>query len=453
MENVPWRQDAAFLEGRTDALRRKKWWLRVGWPVGALGAATLAAIALTINGIVLIWIYNTFKFEHGVAEVFAGDCHGSETINTWVHLGINAVSTMLLSGSNYCMQILSAPTRKEVDKAHAKQKWLDIGVPSVRNLKSVAWSKILMWWLLGLSSIPLHLMYNSVFFSTLATNEYKLVFANETFVEGGPNSAYDKKRFKRIEDIQAQVKTWDRLENAACINAYATEFLSTRRDLVVVVVDDEVTENASVKRVEDYLFDFNQDFPGEFDPYGWICDSNDGITLYGFTQKENEREYHCSAKVSKVKANANRWRFDKWDIEYCLSEPVETKCSLNFSLPIIVVVMTCNVGKALIMFYVAFRVRDKPLITVGDAINSFLSDNDPSTAGMCLANKESIKAAAEPITYCENPRDFTYENPYLRWKWEKLSLNWEPGPTVYKSSVKRWSKATSSSRWWSCMVL
>lgn len=153
--------------------------------MGALGAATMATTALTINGIVLIWTFRKFEFENGVAEVFAGDCHRSETINTWVHLAINAVSTMLLSGSNYCMQILSAPTRKEVDKAHAKQKWLDIGVPSVRNLTNVAWSKILMWWLLGLSSIPLHLMYNSVFFSTIATNEYDVFFVTEAFVEGG----------------------------------------------------------------------------------------------------------------------------------------------------------------------------------------------------------------------------------------------------------------------------
>lgn len=57
------------------------------------------------------------------------------------------------------MQCLSAPTRKEVDKAHAKGKWLDIGVPSVRNLTNIAKPRVGMWLGLGLTSLPLHLMW------------------------------------------------------------------------------------------------------------------------------------------------------------------------------------------------------------------------------------------------------------------------------------------------------
>jgi hypothetical protein len=68
------------------------------------------------------------------------------------------LSTVLLSGSNYCMQCLSAPSREEVNAAHAKGKWLDIGIPSVHNLKSISMKKVGLWWCLGLSSVPLHLM-------------------------------------------------------------------------------------------------------------------------------------------------------------------------------------------------------------------------------------------------------------------------------------------------------
>lgn len=57
------------------------------------------------------------------------------------------------------MQCLSAPTREEVDEAHAKGKWLDIGVSSVRNLTSIPKSRLGMWVGLGLTSLPLHLMW------------------------------------------------------------------------------------------------------------------------------------------------------------------------------------------------------------------------------------------------------------------------------------------------------
>lgn len=78
-------------------------------------------------------------------------------IKTGLHLLINALSTILLNSSNYCMQCFSAPTRKELDKAHSKGKWLDTGVMSTRNLRHIATKRVVLWWLLGVSSLPLHL--------------------------------------------------------------------------------------------------------------------------------------------------------------------------------------------------------------------------------------------------------------------------------------------------------
>jgi len=35
-------------------------------------------------------------------------------MNTWAHLAINMVSTGLLAGSNFCMQVLVTPTRADI---------------------------------------------------------------------------------------------------------------------------------------------------------------------------------------------------------------------------------------------------------------------------------------------------------------------------------------------------
>lgn len=79
-------------------------------------------------------------------------------MNSYLHFAINLLSTILLSSSNYCMQCLSAPTRKEVNTAHAKGVWLDIGIPSMRNLRYIDRRRVILWGLLGLSSLPLHLL-------------------------------------------------------------------------------------------------------------------------------------------------------------------------------------------------------------------------------------------------------------------------------------------------------
>lgn len=93
----------------------------------------------------------------------------------WLHICINILSTLLLSASNceynpksFCtsglqaadtMQVISSPTRSEVDKAHQASRWLDIGVPGIRNLISITKTRVVWWALLAISSIPLHLLY------------------------------------------------------------------------------------------------------------------------------------------------------------------------------------------------------------------------------------------------------------------------------------------------------
>lgn len=130
-------------------------WLQ-GWRSGAIffGAGTF--ISLFINVFLAIWTHRLS--DDGIAVLTTTNCETVASYNTWIHAGVNAMSTLLLSGSNYCMQCLSAPTRNEVQKAHSKGIWLDIGVSSVRNLRYIAVHKIWLWGLLILSSIPLHLM-------------------------------------------------------------------------------------------------------------------------------------------------------------------------------------------------------------------------------------------------------------------------------------------------------
>ncbi len=130
-----------------------------GWRVGAAIAVLTAFVALIINVSVGIWaLKHPGRGSSLLVQLFQGDCKKVASMNTWTHLAINCLSTALLSGSNYCMQCALAPTRDDINRAHKHSKWLDIGVPSVHNLGSVGAGRAALWWALGLSSIPLHLM-------------------------------------------------------------------------------------------------------------------------------------------------------------------------------------------------------------------------------------------------------------------------------------------------------
>lgn len=127
-----------------------------GWRFGVLNFATWASVVFLINFIVTIW--GSVAHRESQSVLSEGDCHDVKTLNSGIHILINILSTILLSGSNYCMQCLSAPTRGEIDKEHAAQRWLDIGVPSLRNLRRISRRRLILWLLLGLTSLPLHLL-------------------------------------------------------------------------------------------------------------------------------------------------------------------------------------------------------------------------------------------------------------------------------------------------------
>lgn len=120
----------------------------------------MSTIVLGVNiTILVIGAKRGRGFEHGFSVPLTGMADEMAWWSSAIHILINALSTLLLAASNYTMQVLSSPTRKDVDKAHAKNEHLDIGVLSVRNLGRIPRRRLLLFIIMGLSSIPIHLLY------------------------------------------------------------------------------------------------------------------------------------------------------------------------------------------------------------------------------------------------------------------------------------------------------
>ena len=159
-----------------------------GWHTGVLACASSVVIVLFIN--VGLTIYATrnpeYEMERGIRTLYSGSCDKSRTIGLWLHLVINALSTLLLSGSNYTQQCLASPTRSEIDAAHASRRWMDIGVPSIRNLFRIKAERRLLWIAIGLTSIPLHLLYvyNLFLLESRLIGSFQVQLCSVYFVSG-----------------------------------------------------------------------------------------------------------------------------------------------------------------------------------------------------------------------------------------------------------------------------
>jgi hypothetical protein len=129
-----------------------------GWKSGLLISLFFTSLVLLINVIFAIVLSRSSLQEYS-KTIYEGKCATTQKLNTLAHIVINILGVALLSSSNYFMQVLNAPTREEVDKAHARWIWLDIGVPSIRNLKYINRWKGVLWITLLITSIPIHFLY------------------------------------------------------------------------------------------------------------------------------------------------------------------------------------------------------------------------------------------------------------------------------------------------------
>ena len=151
-EKVPW-----FLEEADPESSTAKRLLRRSKRTTVLIVVTiLAALIFLVNFITLLVLQQ--KFPGGA--LFRGARGTTSAMNTAIHVAVNIISTALLACSNLCMQLLVAPTREDVDRAHARASpvSLDIGIPSFSNLRFISYKRALLWVLLGLASLPLHLL-------------------------------------------------------------------------------------------------------------------------------------------------------------------------------------------------------------------------------------------------------------------------------------------------------
>jgi hypothetical protein len=232
---------------------------------------------LLVNFLLTVWASVKFGLDGGIGTVYEGACSTVSAWSFWLHILINGLSSMLLSASNYTMQCVTAPTRRECDRAHSRGDWLDVGVPSVRNLFRISWQRRTMWALLAFSSTPIHLLYNSAVFKTLDDNNYSRLLVGRSFLETDYHqpsvkaimnemsvSNYSATTFSTLISNMHEAylnSSFTNISTDECISTYATYYLSGHSDLLLIA--DDTNDEILPVRPSDYT-------SGSWEvPFGW----------------------------------------------------------------------------------------------------------------------------------------------------------------------------------------
>ncbi|KAI5369857.1 hypothetical protein Slin15195_G007350 [Septoria linicola] len=358
--------------------KRDRW---SGWRFGVRACGWTSSAVLSANVILTVVLAAKFGSTSGIGTAYYGDCSVANSLNTWLHILINVLSSVLLSASNYTMQVLAAPTRQEIDKAHSKGDWLDTGTPSLRNMLRIRWPRVVSWIVLGLSSVPIHLLYNSAIFKTIESNEYLMAVVTPDWMKNGGNLSINVPWSGSPGDQAAGTDL-----------SAASQGTPSAWDVLMPYNMDYLL---GVQR----LFAENHENTTMFTR----MDNADCISAYSSTFQEAARK--CDTK--KVGENADNWAINGKRIDYCLSQDMPPRCELQFSVSILAAVIACNVFKTVAMFLTLYAQKGMPIVTVGDAVAAFLEEPDPCTAGRCLASRVDLLGLKQEHSAESMPKVFS----------------------------------------------
>lgn len=439
-----------------------------GWRVAGLFNTVLIWIMTIIVTSLLIssaWrLGSGWPSIVGTTMLFRGDCSTASRTNLSLHIALNAIATLVLASSNSFMQVLCAPTRSNVDSAHRQHRHVDIGVQSVRNLFFIPRHKVVLWLLLAITSVPLHLYFNSSLSESKASTDMFLFVTTEAFLAGdakrdmGPPPArydylyrdyapvpgcfdgqvgYDEFPASLLSEIAANSSTfqWKNMTIDECLSVYDDpgKSLTLYRHAILVVRNESdpamVGWNTRVtgfpafeeRTVPNPLwqtlrFQRTDEFTGErLQKIAQNASYADAMSKFEWVHKRLRLD--PKSRNITINSTCSTRPPSTLQAAYCLAEPWVAPCELHVqNTTLMIVCIFCLVKAVVCLVSIIMLRHDNPLITPGDAIESFIAVPDPHTEDMCWASRRPERVG--------------------KW-WTSRRRRWAQGPRQWKTRPRR----------------
>lgn len=369
----------------SDEKSRNGWrGLTSGWRSGVMLNLVLIVIILIAGFICLVVAETRTAFTLGYMDIFAGSCSTARSINWGLHAAINVAVVTLIVGANYVFQVLSSPKRSEIAGAHETKKWLEIGVPSVRNFTHIGRGRAVLAVVLLAAAVATQIMcvfshtlvllwsftkllrrYNSIIFISETGFDYNLIAVESSFITGSDfsNSTDDnsanltRNELLDLQELAGQNELTN-LSTTACIDVFGAVFNNEYQNILLVVFDESSSSNSLI-----------------------------------LTGRAGLNTSATSELSSRTTTTSSQIRVDGAPVASCLAQPAlstHDSCTINLNATLFIIVLALNVFSLVATACVLLLRRFAPLVTLGDAISSFLRDPDPSTRSNALLTKANV---------------------------------------------------------------
>ena len=454
---------------------------RKGWRTVPIGSCALSSsVGLAVLALLIV---SSFKGDFfGSTVLFAGNCSKARRLSEILHFAIIAASFLVTFSSNKFLYLAVAPLPEEVGRAHARCKWLDIGVNSWRNLQYVSRRRRWCWAIILLSSVPVQLLSNSAIFLTTTSTNYRQVIVSQDFIDGGlwqvPGIAtlyygtawlpQNDTMTSMVMTIQQQIQNsnWTKLNPDECRRTYLTlpNGLQYYRNLVTVVEagpDANATGWTGAKvwngSLPMYYTNISQ---STYDPnalntlwylqpycsYG-ICSGQMGyssiFTLpqdydFGTWKFQWVESYSPSGDLSTAPNFSPD--YDAVTGLYCLAEPFGAPCKIEVTNGFVLLLCLCIFIKNIVAIVLMVLLRDKkPVQCLGDMIQYQLRQRDDATmSGLCTFDQDWFREY-DPVKAAQ----YT----------DRMRIPWTAQAREWDWFEKRWWKAVPREIWLTTYIL
>ena len=299
-------------------------------------------------------------------------------------------------------------------------------------------------------------------YQTIATNLYDVTIVTSDFSQGfnlqecNASVNVDYVQNVTLDYLHENSSIFIDLAPTECLKAYDTAFTTNIAEVLVVTSEpDSVNGSVSMMMSPD------SDIPSVMDSYNlYICAGGLRIPLSKSFEKFPADPYvldytgdyadgwaciderlECDAEscrnaskcsASSVAMGPGNWTMNGYHVQNCLARRTTEKCSVQFVIPILIVVTVSNLCKTVCMI-VSLTLKERPLLTQGDAIASFLASPDIHTEDRCLWTQDMTINVQSSRSESIRNKD---GNPPLQWQRRR----------------KRWFHSASFRTWVMCIL-
>ena len=173
------------------------------------------------------------------------------------------------------------------------------------------------------------------------------------------------------------------MTNSECINSFGQSFVPNYSSVILI---SNLTSSPENTLLQTYWHHSEWNLVD----LGWMCNDPQNMYVRSCTNNPSLPDDWIFTFQNPMDIGQANPANHTVQVERCLAKTITPNCTIQLIPELLYTVVACNICKAIVFVYLLFF-NFEPLITIGDAIASFLDEPDPTTKGLGAISARDVQ--------------------------------------------------------------